>query len=113
GALIAGRAAEHVAADRDIRRSDDLAAVEPAAVRPRTRHGAARRSAGAGRRARLHLPRPLGRYAMSRPAVIRHGALRVLIYTVLCLVVGVIAAPGAQAHAELVSSDPANGARLT
>ena len=41
------------------------------------------------------------------------GAVRVLICAALCLIAGVLAAPGAQAHAELVSSDPADGARLT
>lgn len=50
---------------------------------------------------------------VTRPIVTRRRSVRVLISVVLCLVIGVLAAPGAQAHAELVSSDPADGAHLT
>lgn len=38
--------------------------------------------------------------------------IRILICAVLVFAAGLLAAPGAQAHAELVSSDPADGARL-
>jgi putative copper export protein/methionine-rich copper-binding protein CopC len=50
---------------------------------------------------------------MTRPVTTRQGVLRTLICAALCLIVGVAVAPGAQAHAELVSSDPADGAHLT
>lgn len=49
---------------------------------------------------------------MTGPGMIRRGSVRVLICVVLCLIVGVLTAPGAHAHAELVSSDPADGAHL-
>lgn len=39
-------------------------------------------------------------------------AVRTVMCAILCLVVGLLAAPGAQAHAELVSSDPPDGAHL-
>lgn len=42
----------------------------------------------------------------------RRAAIRVLICAVLCLISGLFAVSGAQAHAELVSSSPADGARL-
>jgi len=50
---------------------------------------------------------------MTRRVVTRRGTVRVLTCTMLCLIVGVLTAPGAQGHAELVSSDPADGAHLT
>lgn len=46
-------------------------------------------------------------------APVRRSFLTVLVCAVLCLMAGLLAAPGAQAHAELVSSDPPDGARLS
>ena len=111
GALITGPVAEHAAAGRDIRRSVEPARAGCAVVSSRPDNRTARRSIGAGQRARL-VPEFHRRPVMTGPGMIRRGSVRVLICVVLCLIVGVLTAPGAQAHAELVSSDPADGAQL-
>ncbi|NUP52743.1 MAG: copper resistance protein CopC/CopD [Catenulispora sp.] len=43
----------------------------------------------------------------------RRSFLTVLVCAAFCLLAGLLAAPGAQAHAELVSSDPPDGTHLT